>query len=68
MHMSTSMNPNFLYFSSLLEKISHLEPINNLISFLNPLLGVIGHGAEVTCLDVMIYGGTEVPDTLDSIC
>jgi hypothetical protein len=67
MHMSTSMNPNFLYFSSLLEKISHLDLVNNLMPFLDPLLGIIGHDTEVICLGAMIYGA-EVPDALDSIC
>jgi hypothetical protein len=31
-------------------------PLNNLMSFLDPLLGVMAHGAEVTHLGAMAYG------------
>jgi hypothetical protein len=41
------------------------EPLDDLISFLDPLLDVIDHGAEVTWLGAMAYSA-EVPCALDS--
>jgi hypothetical protein len=38
-------------------------PLNNLMSFLDPLFGVMAHGAEVTHLGAMAYG-TEVSSEL----
>jgi hypothetical protein len=35
------------------------------MSFLDPLIGVIGYGVEVTHLHVIVYGG-KVPGALDS--
>jgi hypothetical protein len=37
------------------------------MSFLDPFLGAIDHGAEVTRLGAIAYGA-EVPSTLDSFC
>jgi hypothetical protein len=39
------------------------RPLDNLIQILDPLLGAIGHGAEVTQLGAIDYGA-EVCDSL----
>jgi hypothetical protein len=39
------------------------RPLNNLMTFLDPLLGAVSYGAEITRLGAMTYGA-EVPDEL----
>jgi hypothetical protein len=40
-------------------------PLDDLMSFLDPLLGAIYYGAEVTQLDTIVYGA-KLSDALDS--
>jgi hypothetical protein len=44
------------------------RPLDDLISFLDSLLDVIGRGVEVTRLDGVMTYVAKVPDTLDSSC
>lgn len=59
-----SLESNFLQFSLFLKKIT-FEFLDNLISFLDLLIGVIRYDAEVIRLDAMTYG-IEVIGMLDS--
>jgi hypothetical protein len=43
------------------------KPLNNLMTFLDPLLGAMAYGAEITRLGAIAYGA-EVPDELATRC
>jgi hypothetical protein len=45
----------FAFWPFLWNKIT-FGPLKNLMSFLDPLLGAIAYGAEVTQLDAISYG------------
>jgi hypothetical protein len=66
MPRSETMNPKspiFLHFSLFFRKKFTFRPKKNLIVILDPLLGAIGYGAEVTQLGAIAYGA-EVRATL----
>lgn len=55
--------PIFLYFNPFYEKKITFRSLEDLMAVLDYLLGVMGHGAELTHLDV-IGCGTDVPVAL----
>lgn len=48
----------FLHFSPFLEK-NHVYPLDDLISFLDPLINARTHGAEVTRVGAIVYGAEQ---------
>ena len=67
LHQHKIMNVGVPFFCNLapLSKNFTFRPLNDLMSFLDPLLGAISHGAEVTRLGAIAYG-TEIPRALAS--
>lgn len=52
---------DFFCILALFEKKSRLDPLKDLMSFLDSFLGSISHGDKVTLLGAMAYGTEERP-------